>query len=360
MREKGKIKKQHNTNVGTNKKKVLVICHLTGSRCDGQETKTQDTIHFLEDNGFSVDILNYGKLNLFGKIFISLKEIKKHKKIVLMPGGIKALKFYSFLIGKNKDIHYMTIGGWIVDYLKLPKYKSVFKKMKSFKGIYLQNKSTVQLFKDNGFKNVYYVSNYSDKKPISYNDCKKNIEIISQDNVFRFCFFARVCKEKGIFLACEAIKEINEQRKEKVFLDVYGKADSESTLHKLEEYKNCVKYYGTIHGEEVIKTLSSYFALVFPSFYKGEGTPHSLIESFMAGLPPIASDWKYNSEIVDDYETGLLFSSPTKESLKEKILWAIENRNKMIAMRERCFEKSKIYSRDLLLKPFLERIVENE
>ena len=354
---KNKTRTQPSTSYDFNKKNVLVICHLTGSKCDGQETKTRDTINFLKKNGFRVDVLNYGKLDFFKKIFVSLKEIRKHKKIVLMPGGIKALKFYSILIKRTKEIHYMTIGGWISDFIQSKKMAFFIKKMKAFKGIYLQNKSTVRLFKEYGFENAFYVSNYSDKKPITQEECEQSIKEISKENVFRFCFFARVCKEKGILLACEAIKEINKQRTEKILLDVYGKVDNKFILGELDKYSDCVNYLGVISGDGVIKTLSSYYALIFPSFYKGEGTPHSIIESFMAGLPPIASNWKYNSEIVDDFQTGLLFSSPTKESLIDKIMWAIDNKDKMIDMREKCFQKSKRYSRDSLLAPFLERIV---
>ena len=335
---------------------ILIICHLTGSKCDGQETKTKDTIKFLEKHGFTVDVFNYGKLNTFSKIIRSMQVIHKYKRIVIMPGGMNALMFFSLFFRKKQDIHYMTIGGWIIKYFGNSKYSYVYKKMKNFKGIYLQNRWAVQLFENKGFTNVFYVSNFSSKPQLNRTDFEKSVHKLAISKEIRFCYFARICREKGIFLACDAIAKINETTKYNVKLDVFGKEDSPSTLIEMEKYNKYVRYMGTISGEDVTQTLSSYYSLLFPTFYPGEGTPHSIIEAFMSGLPVIASDWMYNPEIVDNYKTGLIFSLNTNNDLVTKMLWMIENKEKMLEMRTNCFRTSKFYSSDVLLKGFLERI----
>jgi glycosyltransferase involved in cell wall biosynthesis len=48
------------------------------------------------------------------------------------------------------------------------------------------------------------------------------------------------------------------------------------------------------------KVLRDYFALLFPIYYIGEGFAGTAIDAFSAGVPVIASDWKYNSEVIKE------------------------------------------------------------
>lgn len=66
------------------------------------------------------------------------------------------------------------------------------------------------------------------------------------------------------------------------------------------------EYKGLLQPEEVIPTLQEYDALIFPSHYVGEGCPGILVKALSAGLPIIASDWKYNSEFVTNGLNGFL------------------------------------------------------
>ena len=66
------------------------------------------------------------------------------------------------------------------------------------------------------------------------------------------------------------------------------------------------EYKGVLQPEEVISVLQEYDALIFPSHYAGEGCPGILVEALSAGLPIIASDWKYNSEFVTNGLNGFL------------------------------------------------------
>ena len=110
-----------------------------------------------------------------------------------------------------------------------------------------------------------------------------------------------------------------------------------------------------LDGENAIKELSNYYCMLFPTFYRGEGTPHSIIESFMAGLPVIASNWAYNSEIVEDKKTGLLFELNT-DQLFDSIVWSIKNKEAIKEMKSYCFNQSKKYDINLLLKPLLDNL----
>lgn len=345
----------------TNSSKILLICHLTDSKCNGQVAKTLDTYNYLKEKGYEVDILNYGEFNAFQKILCSRKIVKRCDRVVLMPGGRNALFYYSNLLLrlKKKNIHYVAIGGWVLSLLNNKKFKKQFEKLKKFKGIYLQNKATQNRFIEEGFDNTFFVSNFSSKKPLSQKQFDLKNQGYDKIGSFKFCFFARVERTKGVLLACDAINQICQKFKNiNISLDIYGEIKDktlENELNQICKSNPAISVKGVLGGDDVIKQLSTYYCMLFPTFYRGEGTPHSVMESFMAGLPVIASNWAYNSEIVDDNKTGLLFELNTNE-LFEKIEWAINNPIKIKEFSKNCFTKSKEFNKEKSLEPLLKNL----
>jgi glycosyltransferase involved in cell wall biosynthesis len=63
-----------------------------------------------------------------------------------------------------------------------------------------------------------------------------------------------------------------------------------------------------------------------------ENCPLTLIESFMQGLPVIASRMGVMEEMIKDRETGLLFTAGDAKDLAEKVRWAIEHPEEMARM----------------------------
>lgn len=343
-------------------RKVLIIGHVSDSKSNGQIAKTKDTISFLKNNGIEVDVYNYAEKSFISILFGLPSKIRKYEKIVIMPGGKRPLFFLVRILShfKNKKIFYMTIGGWILDLLNDEKNKKYFEEMRSYSGIYVQNKKTLEAFKNDGFSNVCWVSNFSYKKRLSEKDFSNSINNFENNEKFNFVFFARVCKEKGVFMACEAVKDLKEKNPELyISFDIYGEIQNEETKNRLDTYleKGFINYKGVLSSEDALGALSSYYCMLFPTYYKGEGTPHSIIESFMAGLPVIASDWKYNSEIVENGKTGYIFGTSQK-SLNEVVQKIVKEKETIKNMRFNCFKKSDEYNIDSLLKPFLEKIKE--
>jgi len=46
--------------------------------------------------------------------------------------------------------------------------------------------------------------------------------------------------------------------------------------------------------------MRDYDALLFPTYWQGEGIPGVVLEAFQAGLPVITTDWRSIPELVDD------------------------------------------------------------
>lgn len=120
-------------------------------------------------------------------------------------------------------------------------------------------------------------------------------------------------REKGIEDAVNAVVSVNTVLGVQAFsLDIYGQVDGMQTewfeaLQK--EFPSYIRYGGLVPFDKSVDVLKCYFALLFPTCYEGEGFAGTLIDAYSAGVPVIASDWKYNAELVNEdvgfvYPTG--------------------------------------------------------
>lgn len=144
-------------------------------------------------------------------------------------------------------------------------------------------------------------------------------------------------KEKGIEDAVNAIKAVNEKFGREVYtLDIFGQVDENqvewfNNLQK--EFPEYVKYCGLVPFDKSVDVLKDYFALLFPTYYEGEGFAGTLIDAYSAGVPVIASDWKYNAELVNEnvgfvYPTGdqLAFAGILKATAEDPTLLLCKKR----------------------------------
>lgn len=345
-----------------NTKKLLIIGHLVEGRFDGQQSKINDVKVAFEKNGFDIEILNYGSLSLFSILSSSRKAIKRNQNILLMPGGKKTLFLYTFLSGffKNKNFYYLSIGGWVTDLMQRKSSRRKLKNLKKFKTIVLQNKKTLETFQNYGFNNTLYIPTFSSRQPLSDEQFKQSLTNFESDQTFRFCFFARIIETKGIFEACRVVKRLVSEHYN-IKLDIYGQIQDKTITSKFEEnLDDNIRYHGVIHND-VIETLSSYYCMLFPTYYKGEGMAHSIIESFMSGLPVIATDWRFNSELIENNKTGFLIDvNDLENNLYNQMVYAIKNKKQIGEMRHNCFFKSKQFNSGGVLKPFIDLVTVND
>ena len=82
---------------------------------------------------------------------------------------------------------------------------------------------------------------------------------------------------------------------------------------------------------------------MFPTFYEGEGFAGTLIDAFSAGVPVIASDWRYNTEIVEHEKNGLVCAYGDVDSLVASIKNIIDDQILYEQMAVLCVESAKKY-----------------
>lgn len=263
--------------------------------------------------------------------------------VILLPAQ-KAIKyvlpiFYYMNIIFKKEIHFIAIGGWLSGFLeKNIQYKKYFRRVNF---IYVQTESLKKSLEQQGLENVVYFPNFRVYK-------NTDIQIHEVKRITKIVFFSRVMEEKGIELAVNALKEINKNLGVEIELHIYGPIveNYKGKFEILLDGMPTTHYKGVLEPDEILSTLSQYDLMVFPTYYSGEGFPGTLLDALSAGVPVIASDWKYNSEIINDGYTGLIFRNKDKQDLTKKIKKLISRPDLVNNMKKNCLVEAEKYTEE--------------
>lgn len=335
-------------------KKIIVVGNYGGktNAINGQSIRTQTIYNSLKNNVISykikkIDTSNKSLLNIFRGVLLILTSYK----IVILCGNRGITPMLKFLksINKLSKTTYVAIGGWLGDFAEMNLHVKLY--LDELKGILVQTRTLQKQLNDLGLNNVEHFPNYRKYKKLDIASVKKE-----RDN--KVVFYSRVCEEKGTDLAIKAIEQVNTLFGYNIHLDIYGPIQDnfkEEFYDMLNTYKN-VSYKGVLDQNDTLKVLSGYDFMLFPTHYEGEGFPGVILEAYLAGLPVVASNWKYNSEVVIDGKTGMLFDTFSIESLVDKISLLIENPNRLYDMRNKCLIESDKYSETEILPILLEHL----
>lgn len=307
--------------------KVCVIGHFGFGEelLNGQTVKTKIITKELKKQ-FGTDEISVidthgGKKEIFKLIFNIHQAIKKSKNIIMMPAQ-NGVQFFSPLLYfcnyfYHKRIHYVVIGGWLPELLE--KKTWLKKYLKKFYGIYVETNTMKLALEKQGFKNIYIMANCKELHIL-----KDNELIFSYAEPYKLCTFSRVMKQKGIEDAIEAVIQVNNKMGKVIFsLDIYGQIDSEQIEWFKDTMKNVptyINYCGEVPFDKSTDVLRDYFALLFPTYYFGEGFAGTLIDALAVGIPVVASDWRYNPDIVKENKTGYIFKTKDLQDFQSKLM----------------------------------------
>lgn len=346
-----------------NQKGISVIGHFGEglNLLNGQTVKTKIITKeiekaFGEDKVYKVD--THGGAKAVPHLLVNLwRSIRKSKDVVifLSDNGLRfivpILKLFNGLVGGGRLFHYVVIGGYIQDYL--PSHPTVSRILRKYDGIYVETTPMQSAMEALGFENVRVMPN-----------CKE-LKIATETNYyleppFRFCTFSRVMKSKGIEEAAEAINTVN-KRKGKVIctLDIYGQIESSEKdwfENLAKTFPHTIQYKGLVPFTDSVKVLCDYYALLFPTYYEGEGFAGTLIDAFAAGVPVIASDWRYNASIVADGKTGLIFKTNSIEELAKEIEYACNQTDIWNKMKQNCLKEAANYQPGIVVQPLIKAL----
>lgn len=337
---------------------ICIIGHFGGGRAfsDGQTVKTLTIYEALQERDIAdVDRVDtyYAKRNPLKFLYQLAGSVVRDKKyiVLLSSNGRRALFPVLSWMSRalQKDIYHYAIGGRLArqvrDNERWKRYIS------TFKGNWMESTLLVDQLQAMGVKNAVYIPNF------------KKLRILSQEELpvgysepFRLCTFSRVVPEKGIEDAIRAVQSINGKAgRPWVMLDIYGPVPGEyaERFQELLEQSHDCKYCGTVEPNKSVEVLKNYYALLFPTYWPGEGLPGTVIDALSAGLPVIAREWTYCREILTHMETGYIYGSDQPEKLENMIVYAVTHVKETVAMKPACLRGAIPFSEPYVLNSIL-------
>lgn len=330
--------------------RVAVCGHYAQGKsiADGQTVKTQTVVKALSDTYGSVVICDTYRwkrsplkllLNCFNTALSSTDVV-----VLTASGGSKIFIPIFYFLGKilGTRIHYSVIGSVLPELLK--RHKWYISCVKAAKSIQVETAIMKRELNDMGLNNVYIVPNFKDVKSLRASD-----KYIVRPPLapYSLCTFSRVIAEKGIEDAINVVSRINEHYGSVVYtLDIYGpvgagyKEHFKKVMTGSPEY---IRYKGTIESSGAVDVLKTYYLLLFPTHYKVEGLPGTIIDAYAAGLPVVSSRWNSFSDIIIEGVTGYGVDTGDNESLF-KILCELLDTSKVLPLKEKCLSAFEPFS----------------
>lgn len=267
-------------------------------------------------------------------------------KVVISSCDISAYRLIKTLyyFRLKKCVYYWVVGGGFHEMVKSgainPQYYHYLK------GIFVQSQDMVDELCNCGITNARYIPN---SKPVYHFPIKDR-----NGKTIRFVFLSRIHHEKGCKEIIACTKRMNlEGLHDKFNVTFYGNTDQTYKQAFLDDIKDSdnITFKGLLNltNKDGYKELSDYDVFLFPTYYFNEGFPGVVIDAYIAGLPIVATDWHFNSQVIDDGITGMLIKPKDENALYEAMMKFIDKKVAYNAMQENCLQAANKYDVNTVL-----------
>lgn len=259
----------------------------------------------------------------------------------IAAGKCKVKEIYSLVCGLGSVYATDTIKNKLVRMVMGLLYKKAFKYNTK---VIFQNNDDIEEFAQRKYlkRDKCELVNGSG---VNLNKFKRN-KLPKEDS---FIMVSRIIKEKGVTEYFEAAKIVKEKYPKTKFTYI-GQYDKsyQKDFEKLKKYidDGIVEYIPTTN--DVPKYVSKAKVFVLPSYYR-EGIPKTLLEATAMGRPIITTKTPGCKETVTEYKNGLFTEIKSSSDLANKMLWMIENKDKLEEMSDESY--------NLCLKKFTIEII---
>jgi len=342
------------------KKEIIFIGSLPPP-IGGATVKNSILLESLEKKG-----LNVKKINIMGSKYLLLKYLislffDKNKKVVMAlssRGRLLFVPYAYFLIKINAwGGILLPVGGKIDDEITLLPYplnRLYLEFLKSYDQIYVEpNQLKKKLNNVLEKNNVSRLPNFKERP----NKLDKNFN----KEKFKVVYLGKMKKEKGIFDLVKAIEKLKEEDYKNIELHFYGMFLDKNDQKKfgyLINGKDYITYHGSLDPSRINDELTKYDVFVFPTQYETEGFPGVILDAFFAGLPVIASNWRYRDEIVKNNTNGLHIETKNPEDIANKIKVLYEDEELLQEMSKNAYEMSEEYDVENVIDGLLDDLKE--
>ena len=245
------------------------------------------------------------------------------------------------------DVFYWVVGGSFHIMIQEGKFSST--SYSSLKRIVVQGESMVLSLTESGLNNVVYLPN---SKLIKHYGKRQN----KDDGVTHFVFLSRIEEYKGCNVIFDSIDILNRKGYQGRFDVVfYGcmtndNAYADSFRDSIVRHKE-TKYCGLLdlRDQKNYDVLALFDAMLFPTFWQGEGFPGVVIDAYISSLPIIATDWNLNRDVIEDGKTGWIIPPHDPEALAERMKYVIDNPQIVCEMSKECHTRAAQYDSRVVL-----------
>lgn len=221
-----------------------------------------------------------------------------------------------------------------------------------FAAILVEGKKMLSELNELGIDGIRVVPNFKDVSLIPDISEKH----IGSDDVLRCVFFSRITPSKGVNIILETCRNLRDSGLN-FTVDFYGEVATDyrdEFLSEIAKFEN-VSYKGVLDffAPDGYQTLARYHLTLFPTYWEGEGFPGVIVDSYIAGVPVLASDWNFNGELIDS-ETGFLCKANDQgdfERIFRDILIHRDSLDKHFSqcqIKASCFDYKKVVSENLI------------
>lgn len=218
---------------------------------------------------------------------------------------------------------------------------------KSYKSIVL-DEASYKAIKGYGLENVVKIGN-------SFNQEIEELAKIDIERKFnKILFVGHNVREKGIFELVEACSTI-----ENITLDIYGPQDAliHSSLNQWinkNGFKGQINFKGLQPQVNIYKAMRGAGLFVLPTYT--EGFPYVIVEAMASGCPIITTPVGAIKEMLT-YKgnvQGMLVDPKDSTSLREKVMYCLNNYNEVEEMAKKAKEKAyEEYSTEAIMNRFV-------
>lgn len=175
-------------------------------------------------------------------------------------------------------------------------------------------------------------------------------------------YFSRICEQKGLMDAIKAVEIANKKLGGIIFtLDIAGAPTSDEAIVFEREMLSYIKdkkefiYYGKsfcVSGIETYQRLQQYDLHLFPSHFKQECVPGSIIDMFIAGVPTLSSSFPNSVNLLSNNDS-YLFEQGNLNDFVNSLIYIYKNKQELNDKRIASNKLKDKYSEDTFFSDML-------
>lgn len=344
---------------------VCLIGHFGGSETfyDGQTVKTLMLEDAFRRYGpqltiYKADTFDYrrNKWKFFRDLTVGVFSsnrivlcVSKRGRRVFFPTCYVLAKLF------HKKVFYSTIGGRLADEAR--ENRKVKKYLSSFQKIWVESRALEQNLREQGIANAEYLPNFKFLPVLTPEELPAQIH-----KPMQCVIFSRVSAEKGVGDAIDAVTQINRESGEtEVRLDIFGPVQEGYTAEleqRVAASGQAVSYCGTVRPDESVSVIQKYDLLLFPTRYRREGMPGTIIDALASGVPVIARRWCYCDEMLSHGETGYCYDFDQPQQLRYWLEYALSHQEELLDMKVNCLTAAQRFCAQTVAPVMVQQLLE--